>query len=129
MSWLCCFFLFLFLLQSMTTYSFGPSLASLELLFDTDVGTLGISIMCTNIGYLLGAILAAILVNRVPQELLYGMCHILAGLSLGCAPWPEDVYFYSTAIFIRGIFAGVVDAGMVGLRLILSEHCFLCPRC
>lgn len=80
--------------------------------------------MCTNIGYLLGAILAAILVNRIPQELLYGMCQILAGLSLACAPWPEDVYFYSTALFMRGIFSGVLETGMVPQPLVLfsTQH-------
>lgn len=98
--------------QGMCVGGYGPAVVNLEILLDTDLKTLGASMVAGSAGYLLGSLIGGVLVDRINQEFLFASAALFEAVTFALFPWALDVYMFAVFQFVKGVGAGVLDAGV-----------------
>lgn len=89
----------------------GPTIVSMEVLFDTDAGTIARALVGGGVGYLSGSLVCALCFDRFNPEIQFTLAMVLQGSCMASAPFSGNVYAYIVLCSLCAVGMGFVDSG------------------
>ena len=106
----------------------GPTMPDIEILFNTDTKTIGLSYVSCNVGFIGGALFSGVVIDRFNQELIFGLSGILSAVVVGASTYMGSVVPFIIAFGVTTFSNGLCDSGMEIQRLHAKVHtCFIRP--
>ena len=94
----------------------GPTMPDNEILFNTDMKTVGLTFISSSIGYVTGSLLSGVIIDRFNQELIFGLAGIVSSAAIGASTFMGGVIPFIISFGVANLCNGICESGKVLYR-------------